>query len=130
MSSTDRTILAVGPCFAGPAAAARFERDLAREGLHLLRADSQDLAALRICEARPLVVIIHLGLVDGSPLAVADFCNYRRPDVPLILLASGDLVTDGSLFRHVGNARSIVPPDMGLPDLAALVAHHAAAACH
>ncbi|SFI91574.1 hypothetical protein [Jannaschia pohangensis] len=100
---------------------------LAGEGLALHHADSQDDAALLLCDINPLVVVIHLDMTDGSPLAVADFCNYRRPGARLILLGGGQLMTDGTLFRHVGNAHALISGRVSAADLTSLVVHHAAA---
>ncbi|WP_143114661.1 hypothetical protein [Jannaschia rubra] len=94
----------------------------------LLSARTQDEAALMLCETAPSVVMIHLSLDDGSPLAVADFANYRRPDARVILLGGGGLMADGSLFAHVGNAHALISGDMPPTDLTALIAFHAGAA--
>lgn len=93
----------------------------------MFEAHSQDAAALWLCEADPAVVLIHLDLSDGSPLAVADFCHYRRPDTRVILLGGGGLAADGSLFSHVGNAAAILPAQIDAADLTALIAFHAGA---
>ena len=117
-------MLAVGPCFAkkeslGPA--------LRAEHVELVRVASQDEAALWLCENDPAVVLIDLDLdmSQGSPLAVADFCSYRRPQARVILLGGGSLMADGSIFGLVGNAHALVSGDMTGPDLSALVAFHA-----
>lgn len=120
-------ILAVGPCFEGKDEFQAARRALEREGMGLFAAKSQDEAALWLCEAEPAVVLIHLGLTDGSPLAVADFCHYRRPETRVILMGGGGVIADGSLFAHVGNAAAILPAKMLATDLTALIAFHAGA---
>ena len=122
-----RMILAVGPCFRSHRAFLRARQALREERMRLFAAHSQDEAALWLCEAAPAVVLIHLGLADGSPLAVADFCDYRRPDARVILLGGGGLAADGSLFCHVGNAAAILPAQIEASDLTALIAFHAGA---
>lgn len=95
--------------------------------MQLFAAPSQDEAALWLCEIDPSVVLIALDLTDGSPLAVADFCHYRRPEARVILLGGGVMGADGSLFSLVGNAAAIMPSRVGGADLTALIAHHAGA---
>ncbi|SDY62073.1 hypothetical protein SAMN05444004_102156 [Jannaschia faecimaris] len=118
-------VLVVGQCFETKNDYDMARKTLSREGIEMLRAADQHGAALRICEADPAVVLIDLTLKDGSPLAVADFCNYRRPDTRVILLRGGNLMADGSLFAHVGNAAALVSDQIPTGDLMALVAFHA-----
>ncbi len=121
MSRQGNLVLAVGPCFAKEDS---LGRSLRAEAMQLARVASQDEAALWLCENEPTVVLIDLTLKDGSPLAVADFCSYRRPEARVILLGGGELMADGSILRLVGNAHALVSGDMAGPDLSALVAFH------
>ncbi len=122
MSDKGNLVLAVGPCFAKRGS---LGASLNAENMELYRATSQDDAALWLCENDPTVVLIDLELTEGSPLAVADFCNYRRPEARVILVGGGELTADGSIFRLVGNAHALVSEDMPGPELSALVSFHA-----
>lgn len=121
MSRQGNLVLAVGPCFAKEE---KLGPSLRAESMQLAWVASQDDAALWLCEHDPTVVLIDLGLKDGSPLAVADFCSYRRPEARVILLGGGELLADGSIFRLVGNAHALVSGEMAGLDLSALVAFH------
>lgn len=91
-----------------------------------MTARSQDVAATLLCYVSPSVVVIDLGLAEGSPLAVADFCNYRRPDARVILVGCGSLMADGAIFGHVTNAAALVPRPIDAQDMVALIAFQAA----
>ena len=125
MLRADPVVLAAGQCFATDDDYKQARRSLLDERIGLVRALDQHRASLLICESDPAVVVIDLAMTDGSPLAVADFCNYRRPDVPVILIGAGRLLADGSLFRHVGNAAALVSRQTPARDLTALIAFHA-----
>ncbi|WP_179379098.1 hypothetical protein [Jannaschia marina] len=86
---------------------------------------SQHEAALWVCERDPAVVLIDLALTRGSPLAVADFCSYRRPEARIVLLGGGGLMADGSLFGHVGNAAVLLSGPVDPTDLASILAFQA-----
>ncbi|MCK0169213.1 hypothetical protein MWU52_16790 [Jannaschia sp. S6380] len=128
MSRPDLKALIVGPEFRSAAGRARIAADLARDGIRLAYATSQDEAALWLCDNDPSIVLIDLELADGSPLAVADFCNYRRPEARVLLQGGGHLFTDGSIFGLVGNAHALVPAQMSEADIASLMAFHSHAA--
>ncbi|TFL19109.1 hypothetical protein [Jannaschia formosa] len=90
-------------------------------------AHSQAQAVAMMFELQPAVVLIDLGLTDGSPLAVADFVSFRHPDARVIFVSDTAMFSDGSLFQHCSNVRAHVPRGMAEPDMVALVAHHATA---
>lgn len=90
-------------------------------------ADSQAQAVAMMFEISPSVVLIDLGLTDGSPLAVADFASYRHPDARVIFVSDTAMFSDGSLFAHHPNVHAHIPMGMSEPDVVALVAHHAQA---
>lgn len=124
MKCSSPIALAVGRCFEAVKDFQSARDRLALDGVTLFRATDQDTAALWICELDPAVVVIDLALTEGSPLAVADFCHYRRPSTPVILRGSGQLLADGWLFGHVGNAAALLPADSPADDLLALIAFH------
>ena len=129
MLVSDPIVLCVGACFPSGNDGERAVSLLNEEGIRVLPARSQDVAATLLCYVAPAVVVIDLGLADGSPLAVADFCSYRRPEARVILSGCGGLMVDGAIFRHVTNAAALVPGSMAPDDLCALIAYHADRGC-
>lgn len=125
MPQGDRIVLCVGACLPVMTDADGSESLLRREGLRVMQVPSQDAAATLLCYIAPAVVVIDLGLADGSPLAVADFCSYRRPEARVILSGCAGLMVDGAIFRHVTNAAALIPGPMSARDLCALIAYHA-----
>lgn len=87
-------------------------------------ANSQAQAVAMMFELSPAVVLIDLGLTDGSPLAVADFASYRHPDARVIFLSDTAMFSDGSIFNHCANVHAHIAHGMAEPDMIALVAHH------
>lgn len=100
---------------------------LSREGVEMHFAASQHEAAIWLCENNPSVVLIDLTLEDGSPLAVANFCSYRRPDARVVLRGCGRLFTDGSIFALIDNVHALVADHTTEDDLSALLSFHASA---
>ncbi|MGB3555704.1 MAG: hypothetical protein WBA25_13795 [Jannaschia sp.] len=90
-------------------------------------ANSQAQAVAMMFELTPAVVMIDLGLTDGSPLAVADFVSYRHPDARVIFRSGTSIFSDGSIFNHCVNAHAHIARGMAEPDVLALVSHHAEA---
>lgn len=125
MPTSERIVLCVGACFPSGVDADASAAALRREGLHVMSARSQDVAGTLLSYVAPAVVVIDLGLAEGSPLAVADFCNYRRPDARVILVGCGSLMADGAIFGHVSNAAALVPRSISARDMIALIAFHA-----
>lgn len=125
MDSRGRIVLCVGDCFPTARDAEMANAALDLEGVHVLAVASQESAARLLCDVSPAVVVIDLGLAQGSPLAVADFCSYRRPDARVILVGCGGLMADGAIFGHVVNAAALVPRPVRAADMAALIAFHA-----
>lgn len=91
------------------------------------RATSQARAVAMMFELEPAVVLIDLGLAEGSPIAVADFASYRHPEARVIFVSDSPMFSDGSLFHHCANVHAHVAHGMAEPDMVALVAHHAGA---
>lgn len=61
-----------------------------RSGARLRRADSLRSAYRHLATYRPSVVLIDIGLPDGSGLEMVRDLAGRRPDAPVILATSGD----------------------------------------
>ncbi|WP_371154901.1 hypothetical protein [Jannaschia sp. 2305UL9-9] len=114
-------VLSVGFCLS---AAGPDDPDPYRD-FHAEVAHSQAQAVAMMFELSPAVVLIDLGLQDGSPLAVADFVSYRHPDARVIFVSDQNLFMDGSLFSHCANVHAHIPQGMAEPDMIALVGYHA-----
>lgn len=74
------------------------------------------------------VIVLDLDLRRGSPLAIADFASYRRPDARVVMVTSRRTFADGSIFRHCPNACAFLPAATAPEDLAALVEYQGRAA--
>lgn len=67
-----------------------------RSGARIRRADSLRAAARHLCTYSPTILIVDLGLPDGSGLELIEELDARSPRVPVILATSGedDLASD------------------------------------
>ena len=99
-----------------------------RSGARIRRADSLRAAARHLCIYSPTILIVDLGLPDGSGLELIEELDARSPRVPVILATSGedDLApaamakgADGFLTKPVVNLAqfqetilSILPADV------------------
>lgn len=61
-----------------------------RSGARIRRADSLRTAARHLATYHPSILIIDLGLPDGSGLELIEALDARSPRVPVILATSGD----------------------------------------
>lgn len=61
-----------------------------RSGARIRRADSLRTAARHLTTYQPSILIIDLGLPDGSGLELIADCDARSPRVPVIVATSGD----------------------------------------
>ena len=104
-----------------------WQRQLERDGLEVVVAPNSDRAIDLISDVAFDVIIVSLNLSEGdSPMAVADYAQYRRPDVRLIFVGDGEFFSDGSIFELMGNARALIPRATAPEDLAAMVEHYGA----
>lgn len=99
------------------------------EGFRLIEAADDAEAIALLGQVAPDVLMINLDLSVGSPLAVADYAAYKRPDVRVIYEMGEETrgFADGSVFALSANAHGCVTPSMRPEDMAAVVAHHAMA---
>ncbi len=72
----------------------------------------------------PEIVILSLGLVEGSAFAVADYASYRHPTTKIIPVTSSTFFSDGSVFQHVPNTCTTLAESTSPEDLAAIVEHY------
>ncbi|WP_296762677.1 response regulator [Sediminimonas sp.] len=100
-----------------------WQRHLERQGARVTLVGDQD-SAIEVLRAEEInVIILDLVIAEGSPLAIADYASYRRPEARVIFVTNTTFFSDGSIFQHSANAcaflRSGTPPE----DLAAMVEH-------
>ena len=100
-----------------------------QDDFRLIEAEGEGEAVSILSDVSPGVVMVNLGMETGSPLAVADYVAYRRPNARVIFeMGRGGPFSDGSIFAHSPVARGVVTSGMPTGDVAAVVAHHAMAA--
>jgi len=86
-------------------------------------------AAVAVLERNDVrVIVLDLGLAEGSAMAVADYASYRRPGAKVVSVTQDAVFADGSIFQHMPNACAFLPARMPPSDLAAVVEHHGRAA--
>lgn len=86
-------------------------------------------AAVAVLERENVrVIVLDLGLAEGSAMAVADYASYRRPAAKVVSVTRDAVFADGSIFQHMPNACAFLPARMPPSDLAAVVEHHGRAA--
>ncbi|KIT16437.1 hypothetical protein [Jannaschia aquimarina] len=86
--------------------------------------------AVAILQQMPVaVIVINVEMRAGSPLAVADYANYRRPQARVLweMSRSGEFA-DGSIFAHSANTAGAITLRMQAEDVHAVVSHHVRAA--
>ncbi|PRX37011.1 Response regulator receiver domain-containing protein [Meinhardsimonia xiamenensis] len=82
--------------------------------------------AIAVLQKRVIdVIVLNLMLAQGSALAVADYASYRQPGARVVFVTNTSFFSDGSIFRHVGNACAFLPSGISPEDLAAVVDHYA-----
>ena len=101
-----------------------WQRHLARQGMAVACAVSQDEAILHLARNEVDIIILDLVLSDGAALAVSDYANYRQPEARVIFVTDTTFFSDGSIFAHSSNARAFLPASTAPEDLAAMVEHY------
>jgi CheY-like chemotaxis protein len=101
-----------------------WKRHLERHGETVARALGQDAAVEYLQDSAVDLIILDLVLEGGSAFAVADYANYRYPDVPVIFVTNSSFFSDGSIFQHMANARAFVTSEVDPADLTAMVEHY------
>lgn len=100
-----------------------WQRHLERHGIVVALAQSSDAAVAMISATRFDVIILDLILSQGSAIGVADFAQYRHPDVSVIFVTDTSFFSDGSIFSLIPNARAFVQSSTPPEDLHAMVEH-------
>lgn len=101
-----------------------WSRHLERHGIRVTRAESQSEAIAALQAGNFGLIVLDLILKQGSAFAVADFANYRYPDIRVIFVTNTSFFSDGSIFQHMPNACAYLPTEVAPEDLAAMVEHY------
>ncbi|WP_108484910.1 response regulator [Oceaniglobus ichthyenteri] len=109
------------------ALSALWSASLRRHGARVTISASQAEAIGQLQRTAFDVLILSLGLSDGSPLAVADYAGYRRPETKIIPVTSDTFFSDGSVFAHVPNTCTTLASTARPDDMAAIVEHYGSA---
>ncbi|RPE63196.1 response regulator receiver domain-containing protein [Pacificibacter maritimus] len=104
--------------------AALWKGHLQRQGLAVELALDQINAIDLLQERQFDLVVLDLVLTEGSAFAVADYANYKYPDMPVIFVTNSTFFSDGSIFQHMSNARAFVTSQVEPSDLTAMVQHY------
>lgn len=110
-----------------PGLAGVWQLHLRRQGAEVVVASSQGRAIAVLQQQTVEVIVLNLVLPGGSAFAIADFASYRQPEARVVFVTNTTFFSDGSIFRHIPNARAFLPSGTRPEDLAAVVGHHAAA---
>nr|WP_227444193.1 hypothetical protein [Cognatishimia sp. F0-27] len=102
-----------------------WKRHLQRMDTHVTIVDSEQDAIDALLLVTFRVIILDLSLESGGAFTVSDFAHYRQPDARVIFVSNTAFFSDGSIFKHCGNARAFLPAATKPDDLAAMVEHYA-----
>ncbi len=94
-----------------------------RSGARIRRADSLASARKHLSVYRPTVVIVDVGLPDGSSLALISALSQGLPRIDVILGTSGDLVAEGKVIA-AGADGFIAKPIASLAEFQAAILIH------
>jgi len=70
------------------------------------------------------VIVLNLVLDDGGAMAISDYASYRQPEASILIVNSSSFFSDGSIFKHIANARACLPTSAKPEDLATMVVHY------
>ena len=101
-----------------------WKKHLARAGCEVELETSQEAAITRLHTQDVAVIVLDLVLEGGSAFAVADFASYRQPDARVVFVTNTTFFSDGSIFRHIPNARAFLQRETPPDDLAAMVSYY------
>lgn len=104
-----------------------WERHLQRFGATVSLVASENVAIEQLDAELVDAIVLDLSLTRGSPVAIADYARYRRPDAKVISITSTSFFSDGSIFNLFPNAFAFLPRRTSPEDLTAIVAHHCGA---
>lgn len=101
-------------------------RHIRRHGFEVTTVRTQADAVDVITHEAPQAIVMDLGLINGSPIAIADFASYRCPDAKVVFVSRDSFFSDGSLFKLMPNTAAHLNAATAPDDLAAIVEHYAA----
>ena len=94
---------------------------LERMGATVTLVHDQDAAIDVLRREEVQVIVLNLLPEEGSAFAIADYASVSRPDAKVVFVTSTTFFSDGSIFRHVPNARGFLGASTPPEDLAAMV---------
>lgn len=97
---------------------------LERSGAAVTVAADQDEAIDVLRRQNADVIVLDLFLETGSPIAVADYASYRRPEARVVFVTNTTFFSDGSIFSHIPNACAYLAAGTPPADLTAIVEHY------
>ncbi|SFR11346.1 response regulator [Poseidonocella sedimentorum] len=101
-----------------------WQRHIERQGNSVVRIGNGDAAVEYLSDHEVSVVILDLGLADGSPLVVADFVTFRWPQTKIIVVTSTSFFSDGSVFGLSPSVCAYLPARTPPEDLTAMIEHY------
>ena len=105
-----------------------WQRHLERLDVQVARVHTQE-DALQIVQTEQFdVVVLDLMLAEGCALVVADLVQFRQPEANVVFVTDTTFFSDGSIFHHSANARTLIKTATPPKDLAAIV-HYYGASC-
>jgi DNA-binding response OmpR family regulator len=107
-----------------PALGKEWARYLKGLGAQVTLAATGEQAFRHIHDVTFDVIVLDLVLREGSALAIADLAYFRQPSANVVFVTDTTFFSDGSIFRHSGNARALIESHTPATDLAAIVHHY------
>lgn len=104
-----------------PALGGLWGRHLERMGAEVTLVSGQDQAIEALRHVEVQVIVLNLMPEEGSAFAVADYASVARPQAKVIFVTNTSFFSDGSIFKHVPNARAFVGSSTPPEDLANMV---------
>ena len=98
-----------------------WSRHLERMGSTVTLVHDQEAAIDVLRRDDVQVIVLNLLPEEGSAFAIADYASVSRPDAKVVFVTSTTFFSDGSIFRHVPNARGFLGASTPPEDLAAMV---------
>lgn len=98
-----------------------WSQHLERLGAQVTLVHDQEAAVEVLGRDEVQVIVLNLLPEEGSAFAVADYASVTRPDAKVVFVTNTTFFSDGSIFRHVPNARGFLGADTPPEDLAAMV---------
>ena len=105
----------------------RWQRQLERLGISVTCTQSCAAAQDLVVSCQYDVIVLNLMLADGGALTVADLAYFRQPRANVVFVTDTIFFSDGSIFQHSANTRTLLDVTTPPEDLAKIVHHYAIA---